>query len=85
MDYPNGKMINVQSYHDKLDKLQTYMNLFIDRKNYLWLDMDCLPVMSPKEIMRLFNKTGVLISNGVPAAPPPKFITFKEYCDENRN
>lgn len=75
-------MINVQPYHDQLNKLQEWINLLIDRqKGYLYIEIGGLEVLPPAEIMRLFYQTGILLGRPVPT-PPPTFITFKDFCND---
>ncbi len=79
----DANMINVQPYHDKLDKLQEWINLLVDRqKGYLYLDIGGLGVMPPAEIMRIYHETGVLFGHPIPTRPPT-FITFKEFYERN--
>lgn len=75
-------MINVQPYIDELDKVKEWINLFVDRQSLIWLDINGLPTLSPKEMLQLFNETGIIYSlAGKKAFAEPKFITFKEYRD----
>lgn len=75
-------MINVQPYLDELDKVKEWINLFVDRQLLIWLDLNGLPTLSPKEMLQLFNETGMIYScTGIKLFTEPKFITFKEYRD----
>ncbi len=76
-------MINVQPYIDKLEVLRRYMSGIIDGKtgHGIYLDMNAIQPLSPKEILDVYYQVGVLFytpqeDSGMYRT---KVITFDEY------
>lgn len=75
-------MIDVQPYIDKLDKLREYMFMRIDgRMNTFWINIDAIPKYTPKDLIELFNATGMMLYNGSEQPPPPEKLTFENWLE----
>lgn len=73
-------MIDVQPYHDKLDKLKEYMEAKIDGIwEFLWINIDSIPEMTTETFLRLFAETGMMFCNGNEPSVPTRKLSFEEW------
>jgi hypothetical protein len=76
-------MINVQPFHNKLDKLKEYMDFFIDGNiiGTIFFDTSALPTLTVKEILNILYTTRVYISHSSNENKTPIFIkqTFEDW------
>jgi predicted transcriptional regulator len=75
-------MIEVQKYLDKLDRLKEYMGLVIDGKiqGRIWFNALAFPDLPIKELIRLYNETGMMFCNSEEPTIFKQF-TFDEWLE----
>jgi len=68
--------------HQRLDLFKEYLEYFVDNwQPKIEIDWSFLPLIDVKELMRIYNNTGVMFYSSVPESDEP--VSFDEWLNQN--
>jgi len=80
-------MIDIQPFHDKIEKLREYMHIKINgHGGVVSINLEALPAFdwNPEKFFKIMNEVGYVMFDSRDPVPAPviRQLTFEEYCNE---